>query len=302
MKKLSIIVPMYKVEAYIEECLLSCVHQDLTEDEYEIIVVDDGSPDGSAGIVERLMPVYPQIRMIRQANQGLSMARNNGLDIAEGKYIWFVDSDDRIQENCLNELLTTLERSECRMMRIGARFDEDKSRGRVIDGIQRWDEILSDKQREVCVPFYIYERSLLSDNNLRFYPGIYHEDSEFTPRALYAAGRIAGYSQTLYYVRENSSSITHVANSKKSFDILTICRMTDEWSQTLGSDGQAAISLHIAMTLNSALRHIKKCDNTEQIKFYQEWKKNAHLIRHYLKSKRPKYIAEWGYLKLKSLW
>ena len=103
--KLSIIVPMYNVELYIEKCLLSCLNQDLPASDYEIIVVNDGSPDSSLAIAERIASLYDNLTIVSQKNAGLSAARNKALSLAKGKYVWFVDSDDRIQENCLRYIL-----------------------------------------------------------------------------------------------------------------------------------------------------------------------------------------------------
>ena len=105
---LSIIIPVYNVEKYIEKCLLSCIKQDISYEDYEIVVVNDGSPDNSITIVERIAKDYSNIRIINQENQGLSGARNTGMKHAKGNYIWFVDSDDYIEENCLGRIVSYL--------------------------------------------------------------------------------------------------------------------------------------------------------------------------------------------------
>ena len=88
---LSIIIPVYNVEQYIGKCLDSCLNQDLPKDEYEIVVVDDGSPDNSSSIVEGYMKKYSNIRLIHRENGGLSAARNTGLKEAKGENERFVD-------------------------------------------------------------------------------------------------------------------------------------------------------------------------------------------------------------------
>jgi glycosyltransferase involved in cell wall biosynthesis len=102
--KISIIVPVYNVEAYLGNCLKSLLEQDLPPTDYEIIMVDDGSPDGSAKIIERYSENHPNIILIRQQNGGVSAARNAGIDAAKGKYIFFVDADDAIYPNVLKTL------------------------------------------------------------------------------------------------------------------------------------------------------------------------------------------------------
>ena len=94
MLKLSIIIPVYNVEPYIAKCLDSCLQQDLPADEYEIIVVNDGSPDNSVVIVKDYMQRYLNVRLVNRENGGLSAARNTGLAHANGYYVAFLDDDD----------------------------------------------------------------------------------------------------------------------------------------------------------------------------------------------------------------
>ena len=105
---LSIIIPVYKVEKYLRKCLDSCLHQNISKEDYEIICVNDGSPDNSAQILDEYAAKHPNIRVVTQTNQGLSMARNNGLAVAQGDYVWFIDSDDWIEENCLAGICSAL--------------------------------------------------------------------------------------------------------------------------------------------------------------------------------------------------
>ena len=106
--KLSIILPIYNVEKFLPDCFLSLETQDIPKEEYEIICVDDGSPDNSAAVVEEYQKQYLNIRLIRQENSGVCAARNNGLKAAQGDYIWYVDPDDYIQANCLGIMLEKL--------------------------------------------------------------------------------------------------------------------------------------------------------------------------------------------------
>lgn len=106
MKKLSFIVPVYNVEKYILYCLDFLLTQNILLDDYEIIVVNDSSLDNSVNIVEDYQSKYKNIFLINKENGGLSSARNCGIEHSLGQYIWMVDSDDTIQENCLNELLS----------------------------------------------------------------------------------------------------------------------------------------------------------------------------------------------------
>ena len=106
--KLSVIVPTYKVEAYIEKCIRSLEDQNLPKEEYEIIVINDGSPDRCREIVEELQKEFSNIVLINQENQGVSMARNNGIQVAKGDYLLMVDPDDYLVSNCLKERLDSV--------------------------------------------------------------------------------------------------------------------------------------------------------------------------------------------------
>lgn len=103
-KKLSFIVPMYNMGKYIARCLETLVHQDINPEQYEILVVDDGSLDESAAIVKNYQKQYNQVKYIYQTNKGQAAARNVGIRIAQGKYICFVDADDFVRKNIFGKL------------------------------------------------------------------------------------------------------------------------------------------------------------------------------------------------------
>ena len=103
--QLSIIIPVYDVEAYVSKCLDSVFAQGMDPALYEVIVINDGSPDNSKAIIESYLPKHSNLIFIDQENQGVSVARNRGLDIAKGSYIAFIDPDDCIELNSLPSIL-----------------------------------------------------------------------------------------------------------------------------------------------------------------------------------------------------
>ena len=108
--KLSFIVPIYNVEKYLDRCIDSLVNQDISKEIYEIICIDDASIDNSRYIIEQYKIQYSNIILIsHKENKGLSATRNTGINLAKGKYIWFIDSDDFIEYNCLSFLLRKCE-------------------------------------------------------------------------------------------------------------------------------------------------------------------------------------------------
>ena len=102
---LTYIVPVYNTAPYLPKCLQSLVNQGLQPDEYEVIAVDDGSKDDSREVIEAFAKDHPQVRLITQANAGVSAARNRALDLAHGRFVQFVDSDDYLEENVMGPLL-----------------------------------------------------------------------------------------------------------------------------------------------------------------------------------------------------
>ena len=117
MVKLSIIVPIYKVVQYLCKCVDSLLAQDISASEYEIILVDDGSPDECPQICDSYVDIYGNIRVVHRENGGLSAARNSGIEVAHGEYVMFVDSDDYIEPNVLGGLLAQIEREELDVLR-----------------------------------------------------------------------------------------------------------------------------------------------------------------------------------------
>ena len=224
--RLSVIIPVYNVEKFIGKCLDSVEHQDLSAQDYEIIVVDDGSPDKSKEIAQKKAKQYTNIQVVSRPNGGLSAARNTGLDYAKGEYIMFVDSDDWIAENCLTKLVEQCERQHLDMLQICAanmidgvphrRFSYDENRG-----VKPGRDLMANGLT-FCAPFSVYNKSFLTRFGLKFHPGIFHEDNEFTPRAYYFAERVGCTNDIIYYVYQNPNSITRIANPQKAFDTLIV--------------------------------------------------------------------------------
>ena len=113
--RLSIVLPMYKVEAFVEKCVRSLLNQDIPREDYEIICVNDGSPDKSRELVLGLQKEAANVLLIDQENQGVSMARNRGMESARGKYLLFVDPDDAVVENTLGMILKEMESAGAQM-------------------------------------------------------------------------------------------------------------------------------------------------------------------------------------------
>lgn len=187
--KLSVIVPVYNVEHYLERCVNSLLSQDLKNNEYEIILVDDGSTDNSAFIVNKLTNKIPNVKAIYKNNGGLSSARNAGVDVAKGDYLMFVDSDDYLERNVLGTLYHACKANnldvchfKMSVMKSDGNFFIDEFKNYNYNQIYNGFEVIREGSMIGSVCSNIYDHTIFKKNNLRFYEGITHEDVEFTSR------------------------------------------------------------------------------------------------------------------------
>lgn len=224
--KFSIIVPIYNVEQYLPKCLESL--QEQTFQDFEVICVNDGSKDGSVTIAEKW--IGTRHTLINQANAGLSAARNAGLAAAKGEYVLFLDSDDWLEPKALQILWENLD-GEDMLCFNGRRYMEDRQQYEEADcmkseqGLSGWEyycrhALESRRFAFVCVVLRCYKREFLLSNNLRFKPGIFHEDNLFTPYACYYAQKVKVIPDVLYDYRVRNSSIMTTRSLKHWKDIL----------------------------------------------------------------------------------
>ena len=266
--KLSIIVPVYGVEKYIAECIQSFIDNlGRASTEVEVIVVDDGSKDKSIDIAKSIASDYPYFRFLSQTNQGLSMARNNGLEASCGDYVWFVDSDDIISDGIVKTILDAIRRFQTiDMFELKYELvpeDVDIKALSKIKGLQQSFSIITGKERFVGgfttpVPFHVYRRAFLNEHKLRMYPGIYHEDSEFTPRAVWLAKQVAEIQNVAYYYRQRGKSIMTTPNPQKGENYIFVAHRLQDFfdSQDADVETRAIISDYIAMTYCNGLNNV----------------------------------------------
>lgn len=231
-KLFSIIIPVYNVKMYIEECLNSLLNQ--TNSDYEIIIVNDGSTDGTEVICKLYSEKYSCIRVINQKNGGLSAARNAGIRSAVGKYIVFVDGDDYLENTALEKFALLIEKYEPEVVIADAwRINRDgKVRkiprrnnlvGKIMSGSEFFEASIRSKAVSVCAPFNVYLRTLIVDNQLYFKEKILHEDLWWTPQVFERAKKVI-YGDFLFYNhREREGAITSVYSLKNVTDILDTC-------------------------------------------------------------------------------
>ena len=225
---LSIIIPVYKVEKYIQKCLDSIFLQGVDERSYEVIVVNDGTPDNSMAIVARFASEHANVAVINQENQGLSMARNTGLAHAKGDYIWFVDSDDWLTSDSIDYVLQVLQQNNFDIISsdlIYSHDDEnlDWSVNRKHDAIITPEHYLT-SYPVGAVQRYVIKKDFLILNNLQFYPGIYHEDAELAPRMIIKSKGVFMLSKHLYHYYQRENSIMSSWKLKNTLDYCFVAK------------------------------------------------------------------------------
>ena len=217
MKLVTIIVPIYNVEKYLEKCVESILSQ--TYKNIEIILVNDGSTDGSLDICKRYADLDKRIRIIDKRNGGLSDARNAGLDAAHGEFVGFVDSDDWIAEEMYQRLVTACEMyhadmSACKMKRVNAETIQDEEHDSSCICLSQKEaiqaQVTQDKNIDmnVSVCCKLFRRDLIGDG--RFQKGVHYEDILFSINILQEVNKCAYDPTALYYYRQNrDDSITN---------------------------------------------------------------------------------------------
>lgn len=215
--KVSVIVPVYNVELYIRECILSIINQ--TFKDFEVVIVNDGSTDNSIKNIEDIINTYNNVILINKENGGLSSARNEGLKIAKGDYIAFVDSDDYLQPNFLKNLYEEAIKNNLDIsiggytkkytnslteiyFRDGKLFELEVTTG---SNFLYHEFLYQDYRMEVWSS--LYKRSFLEMQNLEFINSLLHEDEHFTPQSLLKANRVKLVNSYDYMYRQRDESI-----------------------------------------------------------------------------------------------
>lgn len=222
--RLSIIIPAFNAESYLQRCLDSIFSQEFTD--YEVIVIDDGSTDGTAALLEG----YPQVKVIHQENQGMATARNRGLDAAQGDYILFVDSDDELMPHALSYLAPQINGED--IIGFGSSIYNEETQTFTHYPLLTthytlhtgWDyfnchRLEATPVHFVCVWQRAYRRSFLKENNLWFAEGLHRaEDDLFTTMAFLYAKQVKTIADCLYIYHVRPNSITRSSNLKLDAD------------------------------------------------------------------------------------
>lgn len=221
MPKISIIVPIYKVEPYLRRCVDSILNQTFTD--FECILVDDGSPDNCPQICDEYAKKDTRIKVIHKANGGLSDARNAGIDIAQGEYLGFVDSDDWIHPQMYEILYkgiveNNVKLSVCAYNETDTEEEFERIDKPVFELYDGMKFLMTYNVAAVVAWNKLYHRSLFE--NIRYPVGRIHEDEFTTYKLLYNSGKIVFCNKNMYFYFMNENGITKGSYSLQKIDAI----------------------------------------------------------------------------------
>ncbi len=220
MRKVSVIIPVYNAEKFIDRCINSVLDQ--TYKDIEVILINDGSQDSSLKIIEKYSMEHDNIHYFTQSNKGPGAARNKGIGLANGEYITFIDADDYIEKEYIKNLVSNSSNMDI-----------------VVCGYKRFDQghhlILEQTPNENIISHFkfistvckLYNKNFLIDNNLKFSDRKIGEDMLFTLKCYSLTNKIKFIQSTGYCNEENLESITHVINSEKKVNMFDLVKEID---------------------------------------------------------------------------
>lgn len=271
MPEVSVVIPVYNTETYVEEAVRSIMGQTLRD--IEIIVVDDGSTDGSPSILGRLAREDARIRIHTQSNKGLSEARNAGIARATGRYLYFMDSDDLLESDALERC-----RDKCEALGLDFVFFDADTFGadvsncpwfdyhraaafedRVYTGPELLGRMLSMQKYIASACLYMIRTDWLLKNRLSFFPGILHEDELFTTQAYLCAARVGRIERSFFKRRLRPDSIMGRTFSERNLTgYLAVMRELRRFASDRSPADRKLADRFTAYTLHPVLRNAWK--------------------------------------------
>lgn len=301
--KLSIIIPAFNVEKYIIRCLDSLYTQDLPIEEYEVIVVNDGSTDSTLSIL--MAYKKENLKILSQENQKQGAARNNGLKIAKGRYIWFVDADDWIEPNVFGKLYNRIFTSKVDILG----FNCHDAQLKYVDCIIEGKELFRNLIRVGCFKsgpcFTLFDRNFLLFNNLFFLEKCIYEDSEYLPRVYYMAKKVLYINLHVYNYYYNQLGSTKKTSTPKwvcdNFIFLLLPSMKSFSDKIYRDDKVLARTFYFytALTFNIFLNKLLKAQRSDLLEISKDVKNiKQEMIHCFMCSSDYRYWLEGIMLKL----
>ncbi len=291
MPKYSFVIPVYNCSLYIDQCIQSVLAQ--TYMDYEIILIDDGSEDNSGTICDSYSEQHKNIKMIHITNSGASVARNTGMQHAQGDYIIFLDSDDYWIDPQGLEKIDNLVSSEVDVV-IFPSYTYYENSGELIADRYNYPEFLNHMDSEDCLLYMIehdlfnthackkvHKRDFLVKNDLFFKPGIRTEDVELEIRVANCLPRYRFFNEKLYVYRQRENSVTASIDACHLDEFLHLIEQIAENTYVTDNVRDAILS-YDAYQLSLLLAHMGKLRKDDRKRLLDGAKKNAFLFRYTL--------------------
>lgn len=279
--KFSLIVPIYNGEKYIDRCLNSIINQ--TYDNFEIIVINDGSIDDSKNIIKKFIKTHKsKIKFIDQTNKGLSYSRNKGLENANGDYIMFVDVDDVIANDTLLVLNQNLKNNNFDLIKFKwsnqiEQLNITENKKEILSGENALKKLILNKDIFEMATIYTYNSKFLKKINFEFQENKYHEDFGIIPLTILKAKKVLIIDNKLYfYEQSNDNSITrnndYDKTLKKAKDCLFFFKKNKKEVSEF-TDNKEILELFNSFSANAVISKINTLNKEDKIKYILESKK-----------------------------
>lgn len=290
MSKVSVIIPVYNVNLYLSECIESIINQSMSD--IEIIIVNDGSTDGSEDICRYYELTDKRIKVINKKNGGLSSARNAGIDIATGEYIIFIDSDDIINQNMIEVLYHYCKKYNCDIAQclykrfinrkeiINDIYDEFKESAdiKVINNVEALENLYNERYINSIVAWNkLYKLELW--NGVRYPEGKLHEDEYTIYKILFKSKNVAIIDEELYFYRNNPNSIINDKYNIKRLDSIDAFEERYNFfiNNNMDSLSKKTMNKYVLNILSIYYRVNYEVDNNKEILSYLKSKLKKHL-------------------------
>ena len=307
MPKVSVIVPVYNVEKYIEKCLDTLVSQTL--DDIEIILVNDGSTDSSKEKIQAYINQYSNIKYLEKENGGLSSARNFGMKYASGEYIAFLDSDDYVEKNMYEDMYTVAKQNDSDMVECDFIWEYPNKR-KMDKGIIYNNKKEAIEKARVVAWNKLIKREILEKEKIIFPEGLRYEDVEFFYKLVPYLNKISFVKKYLvhYVQREDSIANTQNIRTKEIFNVLDNVLLYYRKEEIYDNYKEELEYIYVRFLLCSSLKRMCKIKNSKQRNEalketweninskFPNWKKNSILKK---KSLKNLYIKSNNYLMFK---
>ena len=295
MPKVSLIIPVYNVENYIEKCLNSVVNQTLKD--MEVIIVNDGSKDSSKQKIEKYLKKYPRIKYIEKENGGLSDARNYGMQYATGEYIAFLDSDDYVEETMYEEMYNVAQKEAADMVECNFIWEYPDKKREDIGAVYKSKREMVEKARVVAWNKLI-KRELLEKTGVKFPIGLRYEDVEFFYKLVPYLEKVSFVKKCFVHYIQRGNSIANTQNIRTK-EIFTVLQNVISYYRENGFYDEYKDELefiYVRFLLCSSLKRICKIQNKEERNLaldetwnnitlnFPNWRKNPILKKKTLKN------------------